>query len=119
MVGATPDEDGAGHLRIGHRRRAVESRRGDSHGFTVCRSGEAMSTRRASRPGCSIVRLIAVRRTNDDGAPHGILFTDGAPGADLMLPGARFSRRFDRPGRFEHACAVHPYLTAKVAVSAS
>ena len=36
--------------------------------------------------------------TNDDGAPHGLEYQDGAKGTDLLLPGATFSRQFDRPG---------------------
>ena len=60
----------------------------------------------------------SVEWSNDDGAPHGLAFPDGAPGADLMLPGARFSRRFDTPGRYAYACALHPYMTAQVTVRA-
>src|SRR3954469_12054692 len=42
----------------------------------------------------------SVAWTNDDGAPHGLKYRDGAAGADLLLPGAGFSRRFDRPGTY-------------------
>ncbi|MES1164099.1 MAG: plastocyanin/azurin family copper-binding protein, partial [Rhizobacter sp.] len=55
---------------------------------------------------------------NDDGAPHGLLFRDGAAGEAVMLPGARFSRRFDQPGSYEYACSIHPYMTAKITVCA-
>ena len=54
--------------------------------------------------------------TNDDGAPHGLAFNDGAKGTDVFLPGARFSRTYDKPGTFEYFCAVHPYMTGKVTV---
>jgi YVTN family beta-propeller protein len=54
--------------------------------------------------------------SNDDGAPHGVAFADGAPGEPLMLPGASFRRRFDKPGTYAYACAVHSYMTARVTV---
>lgn len=56
--------------------------------------------------------------TNDDGAPHGLLFRDGAPGEAVLLPGARFSRRFERPGAYAYACSIHPYMTATITVRA-
>ena len=56
--------------------------------------------------------------TNDDGAPHGLAYNDGAKGTDLLLPGAAFSRTYDKPGSFDYACAVHPYMTGKVTVRA-
>jgi plastocyanin len=56
--------------------------------------------------------------TNDDGAPHGLQYHDGAPGTDLLLPGKTFSRRFDRPGTYDYHCAVHPYMTGRVVVRA-
>ena len=56
--------------------------------------------------------------TNDDGAPHGLEFHDGAPGTDLLLPGASFSRRFDQPGTYDYNCSVHPYMTGRVVVHA-
>jgi len=43
---------------------------------------------------------------------------DGAKGTDLLLPGATFSRRFDRPGTYDYNCAVHPYMTGRVVVQA-
>ena len=55
---------------------------------------------------------------NNDGAPHGIAFKDGAPGMDLMLPGQGFSRMFAKPGVYDYSCAVHPYMTARVTVRA-
>ncbi len=60
----------------------------------------------------------SVTWTNDDGAPHGLEFHDGAEGKDLLLPGASFSRRFDRPGTYDYNCAVHPYMTGRVIVRA-
>src|SRR6185503_2942 len=51
----------------------------------------------------------SVTWTNDDGAPHGLEYKDGAKGVDPLLPGASFSRKFDRPGDYEYNCSVHPY----------
>ncbi|MEP7298395.1 MAG: cytochrome D1 domain-containing protein [Burkholderiales bacterium] len=56
--------------------------------------------------------------TNDDGAPHGLTHRDGAPGAELPLPGASVSRRYDAPGRYDYVCSVHPYMSATVTVRA-
>jgi plastocyanin len=36
----------------------------------------------------------------------------------LLLPGAAFSRTYDKPGSFDYACAVHPHMTGKVIVRA-
>jgi plastocyanin len=56
--------------------------------------------------------------TNDDGAPHGLEYQDGAKGVDPLLPGSSFSRQFDRPGAYEYNCSVHPYMTGRVVVRA-
>jgi plastocyanin len=60
----------------------------------------------------------SVTWTNDDGAPHGLEYHDGAKGTDLLLPGASFNRRFDRPGTYDYNCSVHPYMTGRVVVRA-
>ena len=54
--------------------------------------------------------------SNDDGAPHALAFTDGAPPSDLLLPGARFERRFASAGTFDYVCSVHPYMQGRVTV---
>jgi YVTN family beta-propeller protein len=54
--------------------------------------------------------------SNDDSAPHGLAYKDGAPGANLLLPGAKFARAFDRPGSYDYICSVHPYMSGKVVV---
>ena len=54
--------------------------------------------------------------TNDDGAPHGLAYQDGAKGTDVLLPGASFQRRYDKPGTYDYVCAVHPYMVGKVIV---
>ena len=56
--------------------------------------------------------------SNDDGAPHGLAFRDGAKGTDLLLPGASFTRSFAQPGSIDYVCSVHPYMSAKVVVRA-
>jgi YVTN family beta-propeller protein len=56
--------------------------------------------------------------SNDDGAPHGLEYRDGAEGTDLLLPGKSFSRRFDKPGSYDYNCSVHPYMTGRVIVRA-
>ncbi len=53
---------------------------------------------------------------NDDGAPHGLAYKDGGQGVDLLLPGARFSRTFDRSGTYDYVCAVHRYMSGRVVV---
>ena len=55
---------------------------------------------------------------NADGAPHGLKFGDGAPGVDPLLPGAQYSRVFDKAGTFDYVCSVHPYMTGRVVVRA-
>ena len=56
--------------------------------------------------------------TNDDGAPHGLEYQDGAKGVDPLLPGSSFTRRFDQAGTYEYNCSVHPYMTGRVVVRA-
>ena len=60
----------------------------------------------------------AVTWTNDDGAPHGLAFADGAKGTGQLLPGASFSRTYAGSGTFDYVCAVHPYMAGKVTVRA-
>ena len=60
----------------------------------------------------------AVTWSNDDGAPHGLAYKDGAKGTDVLLPGEQFTRTYDRLGTFDYVCAVHPYMSGKVVVRA-
>jgi plastocyanin len=57
-----------------------------------------------------------VRWVNEDGAPHGIAHKDGAPGVDLLLPGASAERVYDAPGTFDYVCSVHAYMNGRVVV---
>ena len=60
----------------------------------------------------------SVTWTNNDGAPHGLKFNDGAQGMELMLPGQTFTRSYAKAGTYDYACAVHPYMTGRVIVRA-
>lgn len=54
--------------------------------------------------------------SNDDGAPHGVVFKEGPTGIDLLLPGKTFTQTFDKPGVYDYVCSVHPYMTARITV---
>jgi YVTN family beta-propeller protein len=69
-------------------------------------------------PSIAIAPGQSVTWSNDDGAPHGLAFKDGAAGIDVLLPGATFTRAYDKPGSYEYVCAVHPYMSGKVVVRA-
>ena len=56
--------------------------------------------------------------SNDDGAPHGLAYKDGTKGTDVLLPGQKFSRTYDKPGTYDYVCSVHPYMMGKVTVQA-
>ena len=87
------------------------------HGAAVKTGAQVVIDNFAFAPGDITVGAgQTVRWTNRDGAPHGLAFKDGAPGAELMLPGQGFSRRFDKPGVYDYVCSVHAYMTARVTV---
>jgi YVTN family beta-propeller protein len=74
-------------------------------------------TNLAFTPSAWVIEAVqSVTWTNDDGAPHGLAYADGAPGTSVLLPGEHFTRRFDAPGNFAHTCPVHPYMSAQVTV---
>jgi YVTN family beta-propeller protein len=93
-------------------------------------AGSAPAKAAANDPKVSIVNFafapnavtIAVGDTvtwsNDDGAPHGLAFKDGAPGIGSLLPGASFGRTYDKPGTYDYVCAVHPFMAGTVVVRA-
>src|SRR6266853_1773062 len=53
---------------------------------------------------------------NNDGAPHGLGYKDGAKGVNPLLSGASFSRTFDKPGTYDYVCSVHPFMSGRVVV---
>jgi len=63
---------------------------------------------------------VAARETvtwvNNDGAPHGLAYKDGAKGVNPLLSGASFSRTFDKPGTYDYICSVHPFMSGRVVV---
>lgn len=65
-----------------------------------------------------IRRGTTVSWSNDDGSPHAVAFKDGAAGAKSLLPKDSFDRTFDAAGTFDYFCSFHPYMTAKVVVTA-
>lgn len=66
----------------------------------------------------TIKRGTTVSWSNDDGSPHAVAFKDGSAGAKNLLPKDSFSSTFDLAGNFDYFCAFHPYMTAKVVVTA-
>jgi YVTN family beta-propeller protein len=70
-------------------------------------------------PEISVPAGQSVTWSNDDGAPHGLMYKDGATGTDLLLPGKTFSRTFDKAGTYDYACSTHPYMVGKVVVLAN
>ena len=89
------------------------------HGATAAAAAKVSIVNFAFEPAqLSIAAGQSVAWVNNDGAPHGITFKDGAPGMDLMLPGQSFRRTFSKPGVYDYACSVHPYMTARVTVRA-
>lgn len=66
----------------------------------------------------TIKRGTTVSWSNDDGSPHAVAFKDGSAGKKSMLPKDSFDRTFDSAGTFDYFCSFHPYMTAKVVVTA-
>ena len=67
-------------------------------------------------PTLSVAAGESVTWENKDGAPHGLAFKDGAKGVNPLLPGASFSRTFDRAGIYDYICSVHPFMSGRVVV---
>ena len=66
----------------------------------------------------TVKRGTMVSWSNDDGSPHAVAFKDGSAGAKSLLPKDSFDRTFDTAGSFDYFCSFHPYMTAKVVVTA-
>lgn len=62
------------------------------------------------RPGDTVVWLNAEKRTT-----HDVVFEDGAA-SERLMPGDRFVRRFDHPGRHPYRCTPHPDMRGEVVV---
>ena len=58
-----------------------------------------------------------VRWTNHDDVPHTITSTERVFKSAVLDTDGQFSRRFDRPGRFEYFCSIHPHMTGAVVVT--
>ena len=54
--------------------------------------------------------------TNRDDAPHNIVFGGRQITSTVLDTGDRFTHRFDRAGRFEYFCSLHPRMTGEVGV---
>jgi plastocyanin len=55
--------------------------------------------------------------TNEDAAEHTVTHEGGAFGSETLGRADTYRRRFDRPGRFEYVCALHPEMRGTVIVT--
>lgn len=58
----------------------------------------------------------SVEWINRDPVVHTVTADDGSWGSEMMPEGARYHRRFDRPGRYAYHCLPHPMMTGVVVV---
>jgi plastocyanin len=58
----------------------------------------------------------AVTWTNRDPAEHTVTEEGGGFDSGTMAANGSFTRKFDRPGEYRYICALHPGMTAMVAV---
>jgi amicyanin len=56
--------------------------------------------------------------TNQDTAAHTVTFRNGMGASALLRQGQSFSDTFTSSGTYAYYCAVHPYMTGQVAVTA-
>jgi plastocyanin len=54
--------------------------------------------------------------TNHDEEPHTITSAQGAFGSTGLSHDEQFSRTFERAGRYDYFCALHPHMKATVIV---
>jgi plastocyanin len=59
----------------------------------------------------------ALTWTNEDSTAHTVSADDGSFDSGTMDPGGSFSHRFDEPGIYRYACAIHPAMRATVRVA--
>lgn len=57
-----------------------------------------------------------VEWVNRDPIEHTVTADDGSWGSELLPEGGRYSRRFDRPGRYSYHCLPHPMMKGVVVV---
>jgi hypothetical protein len=55
--------------------------------------------------------------SNEDPTAHTVTADDGSFDSGTMGPGATFSHRFDEPGTYSYACAIHPPMRATIRVA--
>ena len=56
--------------------------------------------------------------TNGDGVPHTVTSDDRAFDSGSIAAKAKFSYTFAKAGTFQYSCSIHPFMTAKVVVTA-
>ena len=54
--------------------------------------------------------------SNDDPAPHTVTALDGDFDSDILDEGGTFSFKFDKPGKYDYRCNVHPDMKGTVNV---
>ena len=57
--------------------------------------------------------------TNKDSVPHTVTSNGGAFGSGTLSQGQTFQFTFNTVGTFDYHCAIHPFMTAKVVVTAA
>lgn len=62
------------------------------------------------RPGDTVAWENREKRTS-----HDVVFEDGAA-SERLMPGDRYERRFEAPGRYPYHCNPHPHMRGVVVV---
>ncbi len=58
-----------------------------------------------------------VKWTNNDGAPHSIISSDGQFTASAVLTNSgSYQFKFDKPGTYTYACGLHPSMSGTIVV---
>jgi YVTN family beta-propeller protein len=58
----------------------------------------------------------SVTWNNDDTVTHAVTGAKGEWSSGDLSPGARFSHVFSKPGTYDYACSIHPYMHGQVIV---
>ena len=64
-----------------------------------------------------VVAGTTITWTNADPLPHTITARDSTWDSGTILPGAVWSRTFDKPGRYEFFCGPHPFMKGVIVVT--